>query len=58
MMLSAGKLDIKPVITHLFPIEEFRAAFDLLTANPRECAKIVLFPDKSELEAAKRRMSI
>ncbi len=58
MMLSAGKLDIKPVITHLFPIEEYKAAFDLLTANPRECAKIVLFPDKSELEAAKKRMGI
>ena len=58
MMLSSGKLDIKPVVTHLFALEDYKTAFDLLTANPRECAKIVLFPDKNELAAAKKRMGM
>jgi threonine 3-dehydrogenase len=54
-LLSSGRLDIKPVITHRFMLEDFKAAFDKLMALPRCAAKIVLFPDKSEFEKAKAR---
>lgn len=41
-LLSSGALDPSPVITHRFPLEEYRAAFDLILSPERECGKVVL----------------
>ena len=54
-LLASGRLDISPVITHLMPLEDFEKGFEAMTTVPRECGKIVLFPDPAELEAAKAR---
>lgn len=51
-MLAMGKLDPSPVITHVLPLEEFKEGFMAMKASPRISAKIVLFPDKAEYEAA------
>ncbi|HOO97072.1 MAG TPA: alcohol dehydrogenase catalytic domain-containing protein [Caldisericia bacterium] len=56
-MLAAGKLDPTPVITHVLPLRDFKNGFDLITANPRQAAKVVMFPDDVEYEAAKKRMN-
>ena len=40
-LFKAG-LDIKPVITHTFPMSEFAKGFDLI--NSGQCGKVVLFP--------------
>jgi threonine 3-dehydrogenase len=40
-LFKAG-LDIRPVVTHKFPMAEFAAGFELL--NRGECGKVVLFP--------------
>jgi threonine 3-dehydrogenase len=54
-LLASKRLDIAPVITHKFALEDYKLGFDKLLALPREVGKVVLFPDKKELEAAKKR---
>ena len=39
MMLQSG-LDVKPVLTHRFPAEKFREAFDVMRAG--NCGKVLL----------------
>jgi threonine 3-dehydrogenase len=56
--LSSGRLDISPVITHMFALEDFELGFKEMTAQPRACAKVILFPDREELEAARKRRGI
>ena len=46
-LLSSGKLDIEPVITHYFPLAEFEKAFELILTEPRVTGKIALYPDPS-----------
>lgn len=55
-LLAAKRLDISPVITHVMALEEYEKAFEMLIAEPRQAAKIVLFPDADELAAAKERL--
>jgi threonine 3-dehydrogenase len=40
-LFQAG-LDIRPVVTHTFPMAEFAKGFELITAG--QCGKVVLFP--------------
>ncbi len=53
--LSSGRLDIRPVITHMFTLDDFEIGFDAMLERPRKSAKIVLFPDAAELAAAQQR---
>jgi threonine 3-dehydrogenase len=55
--LSSGRIDIRPVITHVFKLEDYEAGFNAAMSNPRECGKAVLFPDQQEFEAARLRMA-
>jgi threonine 3-dehydrogenase len=57
-LLANLRLDPKPVITHLFALEDYAKGFEAMTTRPRASAKVVLFPDKKELEAAKKRMGM
>ncbi len=57
-LLSSKKLDISPVITHLFSLEEFEKGFNAMLERPRRSAKVVLFPDKEELKKAKERLKL
>lgn len=54
-LLRSGHLDISPVVTHLLAMEDFERGFELMTKEPIECGKVVLFPDSRELEEAKKR---
>lgn len=40
--LKSGLLDVTPVITHRFPLSEFRKGMELMAAG--ECGKVVFFP--------------
>jgi threonine 3-dehydrogenase len=40
-LFKAG-LNIRPVITHSFPMEEFAKGFELIQSG--QCGKVVLFP--------------
>ena len=41
-LLSSGRLDISPVITHTLPWTEYEQGFKLMTTRPKKCAKVVL----------------
>jgi 2-desacetyl-2-hydroxyethyl bacteriochlorophyllide A dehydrogenase len=40
-LISSGTVDMRPMITHRFPLEEFRSAFELLLSVPKEAYKVV-----------------
>jgi threonine 3-dehydrogenase len=46
-LLSSGRLDVKPVVTHKMPMTSFEEAFELMIETPKKVGKIVLFPDAS-----------
>jgi hypothetical protein len=39
----------------MFTLDEYAKGFDKMLARPRASAKVILFPDKNELEQAKKR---
>ena len=41
-LLSTGRVDVSPVITHRFPLERFEEAFE--TAASGHAAKVIMFP--------------
>ncbi len=44
-LLNSGKLDVTPVITHKFPLEEFEEGFRLMNAG--QSGKVILYPHKA-----------
>jgi threonine 3-dehydrogenase len=57
-LLASGRLDISPVITHMFLLSDFEKGFNEMMTRPRKSAKVVLFPDEKEFEEAKKRRGI
>jgi threonine 3-dehydrogenase len=57
-LLASGRVDIRPIVTHLLPLDRFAEGFDIAMGNPRQCGKVVLFPDAAELSDARRRMGM
>ncbi len=55
-LLATEKLNVKPIITHLYKLEDFKKGFDNMLSFPRKCGKVVLFPDERELLEAQKRM--
>ncbi|MCP4594557.1 MAG: hypothetical protein GY842_27815, partial [bacterium] len=55
-LLAAGRLNPAAVITDVFKLEDYEAAFTKMTERPRKSAKVVLFPDEQEYQAAKKRL--
>lgn len=43
-ILSSGRIDITPVITHKMPLDDFAKGFELMLDVPKKAGKIVLFP--------------
>jgi threonine 3-dehydrogenase len=41
-LLHSGQLDPRPVITHVFPLKDYRRAFQTMTSPDRRCGKVVL----------------
>lgn len=41
-LLESGAVDVRPVITHQFPLEEFEKGLQLMSTG--QCGKVVLFP--------------
>lgn len=53
-LLKAGAVNLRPIVTHLFRLEEFEQAFQVMASG--RSGKVVLFPDPAEYEAAVERM--
>jgi threonine 3-dehydrogenase len=43
-LLNSGRVDVRPVITHEFPLTKMDEAMAMLTAKEKACGKIVLKP--------------
>jgi len=43
-LLNSGEIDVKPWITHKFPLEDYQEAFRLLLKSPKEAYKVVFEP--------------
>lgn len=43
-LLESGILDIAPIITHKFPLEEFEKGFRAMTERPKVSGKVILIP--------------
>ena len=41
-LLRSGAIDIRPVITHAFPLKDFRRAFETMASPEKKCGKVVL----------------
>ncbi len=54
-LLAAGRLDPTPVITDIFTLGDFEKGFEKMIERPRTSAKVVLFPDDAEYQAALKR---
>lgn len=52
-LLRAEAVDLRPIVTHLFLLEDFDQAFDVMASG--KSGKVVLFPDRDEYEAAVER---
>ena len=44
-LIRSGAVDLAPVITHRFALEDYEKAFQLMQSG--ECGKVVMFPDPS-----------
>ncbi len=47
-LLRSGAVDLTPVVTHRFALDDFEKAFDLMESG--ECGKVVMFPDPSDAD--------
>jgi len=47
-LLRSGAVDLAPVVTHRFALEDFETAFDLMASG--ECGKVVMFPDPADAD--------
>jgi threonine 3-dehydrogenase len=44
-MIRSGAIDLAPVVTHRFALDDYQKAFDLMASG--RCGKVVMFPDPS-----------
>jgi threonine 3-dehydrogenase len=42
-LIRSGAVDLAPVITHRFALDDYEKAFDLMQSG--ECGKVIMFPD-------------
>lgn len=47
-LLRSGAVDLSPLVTHRFALDDFDAAFDLMASG--ECGKVVMFPDPADAD--------
>jgi len=41
-LIGEGRVDIRPIISHRMPLDDFQQAFEMMIAG--EAAKVALFP--------------
>ena len=47
-LMRSGAIDLAPVVTHRFPLDDYQAAFELMGSG--QCGKVVLFPDPEDAD--------
>ena len=51
-LLVSGRVDISPVITNMYTLDDYTQGFDRMLEFPRHAAKVVLFPNQEDYDAA------
>ncbi len=51
-MMAAGSIDVRPLITHRFSIEQAPKAYDLLTSSEKSLGILITYPDAASSAAA------
>lgn len=49
-LLRSGTIDLSPLVTHRFALEDFDAAFDLMASG--QCGKVVMYPDPADADGS------
>ena len=44
LLLRSGAIDLKPVVTHTFPLKDYEAGFAAMTSPARDCGKVLFIP--------------
>jgi threonine 3-dehydrogenase len=47
-LLRSQTIDLSPVVTHRFALDDYDAAFDLMASG--DCGKVVMFPDPGDAD--------
>ncbi len=47
-MLRSGAVDLAPMVTHRFALDDFEAAFALMASG--QCGKVVMFPNPADAD--------
>ena len=47
-LLRSGSVDLGPIVTHRFRLDDFDRAFELMASG--ECGKVVMFPDPADAD--------
>jgi len=47
-LLRSGAVDLTPVVTHRFRLDDYEAAFELMASG--ECGKVIMFPNPDEAD--------
>ena len=47
-LLRSGAVDLSPLVTHRFALDDYEKAFDLMASG--ECGKVVMFPDPEDVD--------
>lgn len=47
-LIRSGSVDLTPLVTHRFTLDDFEAAFDLMASG--ECGKVVMFVDPADAD--------
>jgi alcohol dehydrogenase len=51
-MIERGRVDLSPLVTHRFTLDDFQRAFDLFSGQAHGVLKVALYPDRVALERA------
>jgi threonine 3-dehydrogenase len=43
-LLRSGAIDLKPVVTHTFPLKDYEQGFAVMTSPDKKCGKVVFVP--------------
>ena len=57
-MVANRRVDLSPLVTHHFALDEIQEAFDLFSQQRDGVLKVALYPDASRIPAARRTSAV
>lgn len=57
-LLADGRLDVKPLVSRRYPLEQAREAYDQLTSDPSALGIVLVYPEEATAASLQRRVSL